>query len=195
MDTLINVFNIFEIICWDKIKENLSNSYLMEINENIIKNINKYFKNENIKENEKLITKRSLATAIRRFISRYLSGKRGDNEINENNKLILYITRQELWDDYALIENEDFEVELSLILNNEENNSSILVGHAKNIYEILGGDKDLLKEYFSKLDKTPYIENNKNKINKEKEEINQNNNVKINEEEEEDDDVPIIITY
>ena len=36
--------------------------------------------------------------AIRKLISRYLSGKRSENEIDEKKKLKDYITKEEFWD-------------------------------------------------------------------------------------------------
>ena len=199
VDTLMNVFNIFEIICWDKIKDNLSESYLMEMKEKSKKTIDTFFKNEikdNIKKdnNQRLISKRALATAIRRFVSRYLSGKRGENEIHEKNKLMFYLSKQELWDEYGFIDNEEFEVELSMILEDE-----VLVGHAVNLYEYLGEDKTLFDEYFSKFEeiKPEIDDNNDNIINKKKngndeneQEIDNNfeEDEKKNYEEKEDDD-------
>ena len=199
VDTLMNVFNIFEIICWDKIKDNLSESYLMEMKEKSKKTIDTFFKNEikdNIKKdnNQRLISKRALATAIRRFVSRYLSGKRGENEIHEKNKLMFYLSKQELWDEYGFIDNEEFEVELSMILEDE-----VLVGHAVNLYEYLGEDKTLFDEYFSKFEeiKPEIVDSNDNIINKKKngndeneQEIDNNfeEDEKKNYEEKEDDD-------
>ena len=201
INTLINVYNIFEIICWEKIKDTLINSYQMKLNDNIKENINKFFKkekelNDNL-NNPKLITKRNLSTAIRRFISRYLSGKR-DEEINEKNSLMPYLRKQELWDIYGFVDNEEFEVELTEIFSEDGNNSSVYVGHATNLYEFLGGDKDLLKEYFSKfeLNKNKDKDNNNNEIRdnkiidneKENNEINNEDNIEENDEENEDKD-------
>ena len=201
VDTLMNVFNIFEIICWDKIKDNLSGSYLMEINEENKKAINNFFANQNKDNNKKdknqrLIAKRPLATAIRRFVSRYLSGKRGENDINENNKLMPYLSKQELWDDYGFIDNEEFDVELSMILGDE-----ILVGQATNLFEYLGEDKTLIHEYFSKLGEIKSKNdnnndninndgkiNNKEEVEKENYEHEQEENANIEEDEKGNDD-------
>ena len=195
VDTLINVFNIIEIICWDKIKDTLINSYLMELNDNIKKNINKCFTNEKIINNEinnqKLITKKNLSIAIRRFISRYLSGKRGE-EINEKNSLMPYLKKQELWDEYGFVDCEEFEIELSEIFSEDGYNSSICVGHAAYLYEFLGGDKDLLKEYLSKLEKNKFKQKDKDKEIIEKEEDIENNEINnkdnIEEDNNEEDD-------
>ena len=97
-----------------------------------------------IDNERKLISKTKLATAIRRFISKYLSGRRGDNEIDEKNKLILYLSKEELWDEYGLVDNEEFENEINEIFSEEGNNSTILVGQAIKLYDILGGDISII---------------------------------------------------
>jgi hypothetical protein len=201
VDTLINIFNIFEIICWDKIKENLMDIYLMDINEKIKKKIDNFFLNENkenkgnsINENnQKIITKRNLSIAIRRYVSRYLAGKRGQTEINENNNLIYYLSKQELWDDYGFVYNEEFEVELGMIFGYEDNNLKICVGQATKLYEYLGGDKSLLSEYFTKLEeleeKNPNDdEKNNNLINEDKKSENNEEEDNGEEDAENDDD-------
>ena len=96
------------------------------------------------------------------------------------------------------MDNEEFEVELTEIFSEDGNNSSVYVGHATNLYEFLGGDKDLLKEYFSKfeLNKNKGKDNNNNEIRdnkiidneKENNEINNEDNIEENDEENEDKD-------
>ena len=176
IDTLINVFNIFEIICWPKIRENLINSYLMDINENIKKKFDDFFKeelnninddnNKNIINNKKIIRKVKLATAIRRYISRYLSGKRGQNEVNEKNNLMDYLFKRELWDEDGFVDNEEFITELSILFEDSGNNSATCVGQATKLYEFLGGDQSLLSEYFGKKEDSKINnDNNKDIIN------------------------------
>ena len=186
IDSLMNIFNIFEIICWEKIKDNLSESYLMEINEDIKNYINNSF---NILANKQsLISKVKLATAIRRFVSRYLSGRRAENEIDEKNKLILYLSKQELWDEFGLVDNEEFQNELNMIFSEEGNNFNILVGQATNLYEILGGDISLMHEYFISLEVNKQRKKINNNIVEEKNEIKEENfEEKINKDEREDD--------
>ena len=184
----MNIFNIFEIICWEKIKYNLSESYFLEINENTKNYINNYF---NMIDNErKLISKTKLATAIRRFISRYLSGRRGDNEIDEKNKLILYLSKEELWDEYGLVHNEEFENEINEIFSEEGNNSTILVGQAIKLYDILGGDMSIIHEYFDKIEDDRGKKELENKIGEEQNEIKEAEieEKKSNDEKEDDNE-------
>ena len=159
----------------------------MDINDNIKNKFNYYFSNNN----NKLITKRKLATAIRRYISRYLTGKRGQIEINEKNNLKYYLSKQELWDENGFVYNEEFEKELNILLEDSENNSMVCVGQATKLYEYLNGDESLLHEYFNKIKDC----NPKNDNHKEEEEAKENEDEpenKINEkeenEEEEDDE-------
>ena len=184
IDTLMNVFNIFEIICWEKIKDNLIDSYLMNINDYIKNKFNSYYTNNNM-----LITKRKLATAIRRFISRYLTGKRGQNEINEKNNLKYYLSKQELWDENGFVDNEVFEIELNILFEDDGNNSVVCVGQATKLYEYLNGDESLLHEYFNKIkDCNPKNDNYKEEEAKENEDNPENKINEIEESEAEEDD-------
>ena len=109
----MSIYYLFEFICWDKIKENLPDCYLIDINQNIIKKIDQFFEDKNTK----IINRQNLSTAIRRFISRYLSGKRGGNEIKETNNLKYYLCKDELWDQKNIVGNPEFDKELNLILD------------------------------------------------------------------------------
>ena len=161
--SLLNIFNIFELLCWDKIKENLINEYKKELNNNIKNKFNDFYK-EN--EDKKCLTKIKLSTALRRFISRYLSGKRNQNEFNEKQSLFLYLSKAELWDEYKFTETKEFNDELHQLFSDEENNCLIMVGHAMELYNYLGGDNSVLNEYLDKLEEHEKIEKNeiKNEI-------------------------------
>ena len=74
-----------------------------------------------------------MASALRRLISRYLAGKRGDTDIKEDQELIQQIGRNDLWEK-NIIEVEDFQTEIySLTFN-------LKVSQAYEYLEILGGD-------------------------------------------------------
>ena len=166
VDSLIYIYNIFELICWEKIQDNLEDYYLMEINENIKKKMDSFFSKN---ENKHSITKQKLATAIRRLISRYLAGKRGQKEIDEKNQLFYYLSKQELWDEYGFVDNEEFGIELNAIFESNENNSTIVIGQATKLYEYLGGGKFLLNKYFSKFEEDKQKnKKDENQIQKEK---------------------------
>ena len=142
--TLITIFEIFEHLCWDSFKENLCGDYLQKIDEAWGKKIKKYFEDIKYKQ-EKIIKGENLCTAIRRFISRYLTGKRGENEINENNTLLNEILRAELWKPF-FTESDSFEIEIGEIMSlmTDQYDGSLKVGQALELYKLLGGDQSIL---------------------------------------------------
>ena len=77
------------------------------------------------------IAKQDLADAIRRLISRYLGGKREDTDINENQKLMDYISRADLWKP-SISGDNNFENELSKIFNQIQSDIKIIC-HQNNI--------------------------------------------------------------
>ena len=120
-------------------KENINEQYKEKIDENKKKEIVNYFKEYNY-NNDKLISKNDLAGAIRRFISRYLVGKRGDTEIDEKQKLIQQITRNDLWELYIVKNENIFQSEIySLCFD-------LNVSQAYEFYEILGEDELNIKD-------------------------------------------------
>ena len=112
INTLINIYNLIEFICWDQFKNNLNEQYKMHLSEEN-KNKIKTFLDTKIGENN-LIKKQDIANAVRRLISRYLSGKRGDTDISELKILFDYIQRADLWRT-ELQDNEDFQTEIYTI--------------------------------------------------------------------------------
>jgi len=79
--TLFNIYNLIKFICWKQFKNNLNSQYQIYLEDDIKNTIKIYFEtaiNENI-----LIKKQDIADAVRRLISRHLSGKRGDTGISE----------------------------------------------------------------------------------------------------------------
>ena len=86
----------------------------------------------------KLITKKDLASACRKFISRYLVSTRKDTDYNENNDLSVNLERYEFWPAKFFDKgNED-------IFNNEINNLKnvkISTGQCYELYNLLGGDE------------------------------------------------------
>ena len=98
VDSLMEIYNKIEFNCWEQFKNNLNEQYKMNIPDNIKRQIKEFMdlyleKNKNI-----ILKKEDIAPGIRRLISRYLSGKRGDNDINEHRKLFDFIQREDLWD-------------------------------------------------------------------------------------------------
>jgi hypothetical protein len=84
----------------------------MHLTEDMKKKIKKVI--ESSITEDSLVKKQDLARATRRLISRYLSGKRGDTDIGEFQKLFDYIQRADLWRP-EFMDNEDFGTELFTI--------------------------------------------------------------------------------
>ena len=144
ISTLISIFELFEHLCWDSFKENLVGDYLQKIDPTWGKKIKQYFNNID-KNSNKIIKKTIFCSALRRFISRYLTGKRGENEINENNTLLNEILRSELWKPF-FTESDSFEIEIGemMPIMTDQYDGSLKVGQALELYNLLDGDQILL---------------------------------------------------
>ena len=134
IDALMTIYYQFEFFCWEYIKQNLDSKYLIDIENDIKNEIN-----NNIDKNKlKIISRNKLLKAIRRFISRYLLNKRSSNDIYDQNKLIDFLNKRELWDDIDDINKIELEKELKIIF--KEN--IIYVKQALKLYESLGEEED-----------------------------------------------------
>ena len=165
--TLVPIFEYFEKLCWEDIKKKVLPDYQLEINEDIKNHILNYF---DINEDNKVIDKRNFATALRKLISRYLSGLRHDTDIDSSRNLMLYIYREDLWDK-DIINKKEFENEINEILTIE-----IKIGQCFNLYNLIGEDEILKEEKNIKNDN----QNNKDFVD--------NDNIDEEEEEERDED-------
>ena len=130
---LLNIFNLIEHCCWKETKENINEQYKEKIEQNKKDEILKFFKNYNKNENN-LITQKDLASALRKFISRYLSGKRGDTDINETQDLIGQIVRNDLWNAKIINDEEQFQTGIYSLT------FGLKVSQAYDYYELLKGD-------------------------------------------------------
>ena len=115
VNTLLNIYKYFEYFCWKEIKNNINEQYLQKIEKKTKKIIIEYFNQDIDKKNKSLIKKKDLAFALRRFISRYLSGKRGDTDIDEKQKLVGQIIRYDLWDINITLNEEQFQKEIYVL--------------------------------------------------------------------------------
>ena len=162
--TLVGIFEFFEKLCWENIKKNIPPDYKLEISEDIKKHVLNFFKG-----NKKLIDKKSFAAALRKLISRYISGLRHDVDINSKIGLKAHMFREDLWDN-KIIENESFKNEIENLCKNE-----IIIGQSFILYNFIGEDdldnEDKLKEEGS---------NKKNN--------NNNNEIEINTKENKEDE-------
>ena len=135
---LFSVYEYFELLCYDDFKKNTNIEYSVKLPEEKIIRINNYF-NEKDKGNGYLITKIVLSGAVRKLISRFLSGKREEQDISPQNELFLYLQyREDIWKK-EIKDNANFDKEIS-----ELSEFKILVQHSIDLYDVLGGDKNLL---------------------------------------------------
>ena len=142
IDTLINIYDIIEYICWNQFKNNLNEQYKKPLNVEIKKKLENNI--DNIMNNNGLIKKQDLADAVRRLISRYLTGKREDTDIGEDQKLLDYIVRADLWKPY-ISENQNFENELTNIFNQIQSEIKIKCDQNKIQCDICAMKKNLEK--------------------------------------------------
>ena len=158
--------------------------YLEDINDDIKIKLNKKFN-----EQKNIINKIDLCSAIRKFISRNLSGKSYEY-IDKNKKLEIYLINKELWpQNYFDLEDDIYSIFDDL---------NIKVSQAVKLYDYLGGDESKLKEIINK------YKNNEKKLNlinedyiekiddgniTEKEEESESNNSDDSDEANEDEEI------
>ena len=169
--TLVAIFEFFEKLCWENIKKNIPPDYQLEISEEIKEHILNFFNGD-----KKLIDKKSFAAALRKLISRYISGLRQDIDIDSKIALKPHMFRIDLWNS-KIIENENFQNEIeSLCLN------KIIIGQSFNLYNFIGEDElDNKDNKFKEEDLN--VKNNDNEI-----EINTEENKEGDDSEMDDDD-------
>ena len=130
IDKLMNLFFIFEHLCFKDLIKSLQSDLKLEIpdeNKELIKN--KLLENYD----NKLYSIKDLGAAVRRYISRYLIGLSQKIDVDNIRKLDMELTRQELWES-NIFKNEDFE---KIVINNLKE-FDLNVGQAYKFYELIG---------------------------------------------------------
>ena len=158
IECLINLLEIVELFCWENISKNLNDKYKEDIDNKIKAQFDLIFNVKKENKNIFEITKAQLCSAIRKFLSRYLSGKNKNTIINPNNLLKSYLIKYELWPlnlEYNEIENW---------INSNFGDLEIHISQSLKLYEYLGGDKEILEGYNDKYAK--FEEKYQNKISK-----------------------------
>ena len=122
----MDIYNSIEFLCWEQLKNNLNEQYKMKIQENIKRQIKEYIDLNLSKNKNNILKKEDIAPAIRRLISRYLSGKRSDIDISEFKTLFDFIKREDLWD-INLQNNENFQKSLYEIFSGIEEEINLFV--------------------------------------------------------------------
>ena len=168
LNCLISLMDILEFFLWDNIKKNLEAKY----SEDITEQIKNHFNNNNLLlfvDNNKL----ELCSAIRKFISRYLSAKTEKNLYKGNKNLKENLLNEELWPP-----NEKYiEDKVNKIFGDIE----VKVSQSLKLYEYLGGDESKYNEIINKYKK----DKNKDIIEDDKKNDISNDSINISKEEDE----------
>ena len=130
---LLTIYEYIERLCYNQIEENVVMDYHMEIapeTKEIIENYYKEFPQDSI------ITRKILADAVRKFVSRFLTGKRQEMDINGDGNLFLFIPKNELWPK-NFIDDDKFDIELGVIQDKFNSKGIIKVNQAVKLYRIL----------------------------------------------------------
>ena len=93
-----------EQICYEFLKEKINDKFNWKFNEGKKNEIIEYFDK---KHNDKIITKKEISTAVRRFIIRYLLNEEKKDNIDPNLSLYVCLERKYLWNNniFSLIGN------------------------------------------------------------------------------------------
>ena len=131
LNNIVDLFCFFEQLCFNDLVKTLQNEYRALIPEDIKnKIIEKLIKNP---DKEDKIPIKSLGTATRRLISRYLAGKMQVTDIKEDRPLANDLSREEFWDEKIgkLEKLED-------ILVDKLKDFKLTVGQAYEFYNLIG---------------------------------------------------------
>ena len=138
IEHLIEIYNVIELINYGEVLANVDIKYRDKIEEKQLNNIDNYFKDDETK----LIKKNILPIVIRKFISRYLTGIREDEEIKPTEDLFEYLRyKSDLWD-LNIFNDSRFDEEL----NKLSSNLLIEVRHSVNFYDIYGREFQIIEE-------------------------------------------------
>ena len=140
VNSLLEIFNYFEALCWKEMEKNIPIDYMQELPEKMQKEITTYFE-KNINE-KKIINKENFTSALRKLISRSISGTRQEMEIKNDAELKYYMTREDLWSK-SVLDVDGFENEIDEIFQ-----SKILVGQTIELYKLLDGNAILYDKLY-----------------------------------------------
>ena len=135
VNKILSVFSFFEHLCYNELCETLQNEYKENIKDEIINEIKEKF--DKNKYNGDILIK-DLAAAVRRFISRYLVGKKQKTDINPKSMLLPQLKRVDLWN-----ENNWNLKNLEKLVSNVIEEFKLTVGQSYNFYEIIKDEDSL----------------------------------------------------
>ena len=133
INKLMDLFFIFEHLCFEDLIKNLQLDLKYEISQEQKDKI----KNDLIDNyNKKTYSLKDLGAAVRRYISRYLVGLTQNIDIENTRQLYFELSRQELWEEKVLKLDCDLEEELKRHIGNLK----LQVSQAYKFYELIGND-------------------------------------------------------
>ena len=104
---IIDIYEFIEESCIDEILNNVNEMYHAEINEEKKLSIRRYFDNLNL-----LVNKKIFSNGIRKFISRYLCGKRFEIIYNIDQNLITFLRiKRDIWP-IDIVDTEEYNKEM-----------------------------------------------------------------------------------
>jgi len=130
---LLAIYEYIERLCYNQIEENVISDYHIEVSPETKEIIEKYYRE--LSRNS-IITRKILADAVRKFVSRFLTGKRQEMDINGDVDIFLFISKNELWPRNFTDDNK-FEIEFSQIQDKFNSKGKIKVNQAVKFYRIL----------------------------------------------------------
>ena len=132
INKLMNLYFFFEHLCFEDLAETLQPEYKKEIPDDLkVAITNKLLNKE--KGQEDIITLKDLGAAVRRFISRYIAGKRDEVDIKEDRDLTFELSREDLWEE-KIAKLEDLMEKVGAILYEFK----LQVGQAYAFYNLIG---------------------------------------------------------
>ena len=131
LNKMMNLFFFFEHLCFENLCANLKPEYLLPISKETETKIKQ--KLIKVKNSKDTISVKELASATRRFISRYLVGKQEFNDVGEKRKLVYELCRKELWEEK--IGNLDNLFEL---IEEKIKEFDLIVGQSYEFYNLIG---------------------------------------------------------
>ena len=133
-DKIMSIFFFIEHLCFKDLYNNIPNDYKKDINDDIISKIKDKLLNNKL--NDKFTIK-ELGAAVRRFISRYLVGKKENVDINENTLLINLLKRPELWEEKIASLNN-----LDELISAQLEEFKLTVGQSLKLYEAINEEDE-----------------------------------------------------
>ena len=130
---LLAIYEYIERLCYNQIEENVIADYHIEVSKETKEIIENYYKEISP---DSIITRKILADAVRKFVSRFLTGKRQEMDINGDVDIFLFISKNELWPRNFTDDNK-FEIEFSKIQDIFNAKGKIKVNQAVKLYRIL----------------------------------------------------------